>query len=85
MGTEGIQDKYINTNISELDEFYRLKNFRDWYSVVSTAEKKGMEKGREEGIKEANLSNARNMKQLGVAVDIISQVTGLSEEEISNL
>ena len=28
-----------------------LKNYRDWYSVMKTAEKKGWEKGREEGRK----------------------------------
>ena len=64
-------------------------NFRDWYSVISTAEKKGREEGREEGLKEgvreANLNNARNLKKLGVAIDVISQATGLSKEEIEAL
>ena len=46
---------------------------------------KGREEGREEGVREANWNNARNLKQLGVAIDIISQATGLSEEEIEKL
>ena len=46
---------------------------------------KGLLKGREEGQKEANLNNARNLKKLGVAVDIISQATGLSKEEVESL
>ncbi|WP_254871845.1 hypothetical protein [Bacteroides acidifaciens] len=62
-----------------------MKNFRDWYSVISTAEKKGREEGREEGVREANLNNAQNLKQLGVAIDIISQATDLSKEEIEKL
>lgn len=45
----------------------------------------GLNKGREEGLKEANLNNARNLKKLGVAVDIISQATGLSKEEVEFL
>ena len=46
---------------------------------------KGREEGREEGLKEANINNARNLKKLGVVVDIISQVTGLSKEEVESL
>lgn len=79
---------------TELSEYWdSLKNFRDWYSVISTAEKKGREegleeglnKGREEGVKEANLNNARNLKRLGVAVDIISQATGLTQDEVEQI
>ncbi|WP_262709785.1 hypothetical protein [Bacteroides caecimuris] len=44
-----------------------------------------MNKGKEEGAREANLNNARNLKKLGVAIDVISQATGLSEEEIEKL
>ena len=72
MGTEGIQDKYINPyadfgfkllfgtamnkelfeaaeiakfNPKELGEYWEsLKNFRDWYSVMSTQLKKGLSK-----------------------------------------
>ena len=45
----------------------------------------GLNKGKEEGVREANLNNARNLKKLGVAIDIISQATGLSREEIEKL
>ena len=41
--------------------------------------------GREEGIKEAKFDDARNLKHLGVDVQIISQAVGLSVEEIENL
>ena len=45
----------------------------------------GRAEGREEGLKEASLNNARNLKHLGVAVEIIAQATGLSQEEIASL
>ena len=69
MGTEGIQDKYVNPytdfgfdrlfeaaeiakfNPKELGEYWdSLKNFRDWYSVMSTQLKKGREEGLKEGL-----------------------------------
>lgn len=118
MGTEGIQDKYINPyadfgfkllfgtamnkelfeaaeiakfNPKELGEYWEsLKNFRDWYSVMSTQLKKGHEEGLKEGIekglkegleqgrKEECFKNAKKMKQAGIAFDVIAQVTGLS-------
>ncbi len=38
---------------TELNEYWdSLKNYRDWYSVLSTAEKKGLEMGMEKGIAE---------------------------------
>ena len=46
---------------------------------------KGRAEGRAEGKIEANRENARKMKELGMAVEVISQVTGLPEEEIKNL
>lgn len=42
----------------------------------------GRAEGRAEGKEEANRDNARKMKELGMAADVISQVTGLPEEEI---
>ena len=39
---------------------------------------KGLAKGHKEGVKES----ARNLKKLGVAIEVISQATGLSKEEI---
>ena len=125
MGTEGIQDKYINPytdfgfkllfgtamnkelfeaaeiakfNPKELGEYWEsLKNFRDWYSVMSTQLKKGHEEGLKEGIekglkegleqgrKEECFKNAKKMKQVGIAFDVIAQVTGLSIGEIASL
>lgn len=80
---------------------YSKKDEWDMYSVIQTAENKGLKRGREEGraegraeseaigIKkgraEEKLANARNCKLLGVPLEIISQATGLTIEEIEQL
>ena len=65
----------------------RLKNDRDWYSLMSTAEQKGMAKGLEKGIKEGEkkkqLEIARTMKSLKIDPNIIAKATGLTLEEIA--
>lgn len=45
----------------------------------------GQEVGREEGLKEGKREIARNMKSLNLPLETISQVSGLSIEEIQNL
>ena len=77
-------------NPKELGEYWEsLKNFRDWYSVMSTQLKKGHEEGLKEGLeqgrKEECFKNAKKMKQAGIAFDVIAQVTGLSIGEIASL
>jgi predicted transposase/invertase (TIGR01784 family) len=78
-----------------------LKAMRDNYAVMSTAIRKGMEEGREVGIKmgraegmeagekkgraERDIEIARNMKQQGLSSAIIAAATGLSEAEIEQL
>ena len=53
--------------------------------VLDTAKLEGRIEGRAEGRAEERLQNARSMKSLGVSPAIISQVTGLSLEEIEGL
>ena len=81
-------------NPKELGEYWEsFKNFRAWYSVMSTQLKKGreeglkegLEKGLEQGRKEECFKNAKKMKQAGIAFDVIAQVTGLSIGEIASL
>ena len=55
-----------------------LKNFRDMYSVIATAEKKG----RAEGEKAKALEIAAKMKQAGMSAAEISKITGLEEAEL---
>jgi len=47
--------------------------------------KLGQEEGRKEGRKEAALKIARNLLKEGLSIDYIKKITGLKEEEISNL
>ena len=49
--------------------------------VLNTAKLEGRAEGRAEG----KLEYAKNLKQLGVSIDIIAQATGLSREEIGKL
>ena len=47
--------------------------------------KQGMEQGKLEGEKAANLRTAKKMKQKGLDVDDIAEITGLSLEDIEKL
>lgn len=71
--------KFTKTELSEYWD--SLKNFRDWYSVISTAEKKG----REEGEKKKAMEVARYLKSSATSIELIVGATGLSKEEIEIL
>ena len=70
-----------------------LKAYRDWFSVMATAELRGEERGKEKGLKEGlekgrieeRLRNARGLKARGVDAEIIAQVPGLSVDDILGL
>ena len=79
--------KFTKRELYEYED--SLKNFRDMYSVITTAELKGLNRGRAEGRMEGESverqKKARNLKVLGVDVGIISEATGLSLKEIEEL
>ena len=74
-----------------------LKVYRDWINTIETAKIKSKEEGREEGLKEGEkigiekgekkkaMEMARSLKTKGVAINIIAECSGLSEEEINSL
>ncbi|MEY4539819.1 MAG: hypothetical protein RLZZ306_1576, partial [Bacteroidota bacterium] len=64
-------------------DFYQdsLLTYIEVKEVVKTANKDGNEQGRQD----REIEIARDLKKLGVAVDIIMKSTGLSEEEINEL
>ncbi len=84
-----------------MDYVTSRKDYWDYYSSLETSYDKGRAEGRAEGeakglakglaeglaegVKKEKLENARKMKALNVDTNIIRQVTGLSEEEISSL
>jgi predicted transposase/invertase (TIGR01784 family) len=78
---------FDENQIAEYEE--SLKVYRDLKGVVDTSfeegEKVGMEKGMEKGIIKEKKKIAKKMKEKGTAIDVISEITGLSKEEIDKL
>ena len=58
---------------------------RDTYNQIEYARESGREEGRKEGRGEERLKIAMNLIRVGASCEIISQATGLSEEEVSRL
>ena len=73
---------------------YEWKVYNDYFNTLESGEKKaraeglekgmekGMEKGLEKGAEQKNLDNARKMKEKGISLDMIADITGLSVEAI---
>ena len=57
------------------------KDYWDYYSTMTTS----YNKGKVEGKDEAKREDAIKMKELGVSSAIISQVTGLTVDEVEEL
>lgn len=71
------------TPVERQDYEESLKNFRDWYSCLITAVRKGRAEGRAEGRKEERLSIARNLKASGaLTISQIAMATNLTEDEV---
>ncbi|MCQ2975539.1 MAG: Rpn family recombination-promoting nuclease/putative transposase, partial [Bacteroidales bacterium] len=70
-----------------------LKDYRDYYNTIASAEERGreegeiigIEKGRAEGRAEEKLEMARKMKADGMSYEIITKYSGLSIDEIEKL
>ena len=66
-----------------------LKRMWDYEAGIWSAKEEGKAEGhaegKVEGKAEERLAMAQNFKKLGVAIDVISQATGLSKEEIEKL
>ena len=79
------------TPVERQDYEESLKNFRDWYSCLITAVRKGRaegraegrKEGRAEGRKEERMSIARNLKASGaLTISQIAMATNLTEDEV---
>lgn len=79
--------KFTKEQYEEYEE--SLKVYRDWKNTIDTAvnkaENKGRAEGRAEGEKQKQIEIAFNMKNRGMGIDVISEVTGLSEYELKEL
>ena len=71
------KEAYLYGNQIMLDEERRLGK--------EEGIKEGMEKGKEEGIKENQILTAKNMKNKNMDINLISELTGLSIEEVDKL
>ena len=58
---------------------------RDTYNQIEYARETGREEGREEGAKRNSCDIAKRMLEKGIDVETISELTGLTEKEISEL
>ena len=89
--TPGLQEarkklQYISMNEKERHAYEaHMDDIMVQNDVLDTAKMEGREEGRAEGIKENTLAIARKMKAGGMSAATISEITGLSEEDIEGL
>ncbi|AMA48604.1 Rpn family recombination-promoting nuclease/putative transposase [Flavobacterium covae] len=70
----------------DLDKYESsLKVYRDLKGVIDTAFDEGKMEGLIEGKIEGKIETAKSLKKIGVSVEIITQATGLTKEEINKL
>ena len=58
---------------------------RDTYNQIEYARETGREEGREEGAKQKSFDIAKRMLEKGIDIETISELTCLTEKEISEL
>ena len=58
---------------------------RDTYNQIEYARESGREEGREEGAKKKSFDIAKRMLEKGIDIETISELTGLTAEEVSML
>ena len=77
--------------LAQLDDEDRIKYIkamnteRDTYNQIEYARETGREEGREEGAKKKSFDIAKRMLEKGIDIETISELTGLTEKEISEL
>jgi predicted transposase/invertase (TIGR01784 family) len=91
MPKELVSDQAIVKAIAAVDRMFdeeerlvyetRMQSLADVESKIASAEEKGMEKGREE----ERQNMALKLVQQGVVINVIAEVSGLSETEISHM
>ena len=90
------KDKVINKYMEEVErinedpEFYEYisaeeDNRKIENSLKSQYKREGLEEGIEQGTRLAKLESAKKMKEKGIDNSVISEVTGLTIEEINKL
>ena len=78
--------EYFNFTADQHDAYVRSRLAAEADEItIENKYKKGREEGREEGKKEGKIEIAKQSLQAGLDINIISQITGLSIDEIRNL
>ncbi|MGG0824161.1 Rpn family recombination-promoting nuclease/putative transposase [Paenibacillus turicensis] len=63
----------------------RQKYLHDEASAMEWAMDNGLEKGKQQGERQKALEIAKNLLKEGLAIDLVSKATGISEKEIMSL
>ena len=71
--------KYIKSMNTERDTYNQIEYARE------TGREEGREEGRAEGVKQNSFDIAKRMLEKGIDIETISELTGLTEKEISKL
>ncbi len=88
---EGLKEAYLGADKhswtqAELDDYERASiKERDEIGRIALAERKGEERGEIKGEIRGKIETAKNLKNLGVDIEIILMSTGLTKEEIDKL
>ena len=71
------QDKYIIDSFNDYE--------RDYYNDLNYEKQEGIKEGKEEGLKEGKIEIAKNMLKKGLDINLISELSGLTIEEVEKL
>ena len=79
-------DKKLGDEIIQLEEEYKMPYVTSWERIAKKEGKKeGKREGKREGKKEGKLETARELIKRGVDINIITEATGFSREELEKL
>ena len=81
------ESAYTPEQLLGYDKFWDIIRTENtlYSSGVRQGLEKGMEQGLEKGRKDEKIANARKMKSYGLALEMISDITGLTIDEVRDL
>ena len=62
-----------------------MKDYRDYYSTMKTAHKKGLAEGMEKGMEKEKTDTVYRLNSLGLSIEQIAMGSGLSIDEVSRI
>jgi len=74
---ELVQQRNLERRLKEMD----MPEIITWW--LEEGEAKGIEVGRQEGIRTSKLEDARKMREHGIAWEIVTDVTGIKPEDLA--